>query len=651
MFLNKKNEQDKPNKMLPYFIIAFLVVLAGGLIFCEYYFQKNYKDKIYPNIYIDNIYLSGRSLEEARAEIGKKISTINQSGIEFIYDDQKTVITPSLSFGDADFAYSVLSFDADATARQAFSIGRSGNKLNNFFVRLKSIIFKKYIPLVFEIDQEKIKETLADYFKNSEILSSDAALQFTKDTEEKITFSIAQESYGKVINYDTGIDTLKENLNNLNFSPITLHSESAYPQILKSECLNIESEAEKIISQAPLILKSGDDEWKVNAEEIANWLKISKIDGVIKIDLNNDKFKEFLNKEISAKVERKVEEARFAIKDGKVSEFQAGQNGIEINTEETIAKIKSDFFTNATNTVEIITKETKSLSQVSETNNLGIKEIIGTGHSNFAGSPANRRHNIKNGAQKLAGILIKPEEEFSLVKTLGEVEASTGYLPELVIKGNKTTPEYGGGLCQIATTVFRAAMGSGLPITERRNHSYRVTYYEPAGMDAAVYIPKPDVRFINDTGNNILVQYRIEGNDLYFDFWGTGDGRSASTTKPVVYNISRPAPTKIIETLDLKPGEKKCTERAHNGADTYFDYTVNYPNGETKEKRFSSHYVPWQEICLLGVEKLSATSTTENLDGTATSTNATSTTINQTPTSTTTITSTSTNNISTSTQN
>ena len=238
------------------------------------------------------------------------------------------------------------------------------------------------------------------------------------------------------------------------------------------------------------------------------------------------------------------------------------------------------------------------------------------------------RHNIAVGAAAVHGLVIRPGEEFSLVAALGEIDAAAGYLPELVIKGDKTIPEYGGGLCQIGTTVFRAAVGSGLPITARRNHSYRVSYYEPAGTDAAIYDPSPDVRFVNDTNRSILIQSRIEKDDVYFDFWGTKDGRLVTTTTPVVYNIVKPAPTKIIETEDLKPGEKKCTERAHNGADAYFDYTVIYPEGATSSpleqtRRFSSHYVPWQEVCLVGktASSSAATSTASTtIPSTATST-------------------------------
>ena len=179
-----------------------------------------------------------------------------------------------------------------------------------------------------------------------------------------------------------------------------------------------------------------------------------------------------------------------------------------------------------------------------------------------------------------------------------------------MIKGDKTIPEYGGGLCQVATTLFRASLASGLPITARQNHSYRVSYYEPAGTDASIYDPWPDVRFINDTGNDILIQAKVEKDDVYFDFWGVKDGRKVKISEPVIYNIVAPPPTKIVESEELAPGEKKCTERAHAGASAYFDYTVTYPEldqetGENIEKyrRFNSYYVPWQEVCLVGKEK------------------------------------------------
>lgn len=136
-----------------------------------------------------------------------------------------------------------------------------------------------------------------------------------------------------------------------------------------------------------------------------------------------------------------------------------------------------------------------------------------------------------------------------------------------------------------------------------------MVYYEPAGKDATIYQPHPDMRFINDTGHNILIQSRIEGDDLYFDFWGTKDGRITEQSDSTIYNIKKPGPTQLIETTELEPGKKNCVEKPHNGADAYFDYQVTYSNGEVKKERFSSHYIPWPEKCLVGIEPIPATAT------------------------------------------
>jgi vancomycin resistance protein YoaR len=81
----------------------------------------------------------------------------------------------------------------------------------------------------------------------------------------------------------------------------------------------------------------------------------------------------------------------------------------------------------------------------------------------------------------MQGVIIKPGEEFSFNHYLGPVKAEQGFLPELVIKRTGTVPELGGGLCQVSSTTFRAAMNAGLPITQRKNHAYAVQYYSPQG--------------------------------------------------------------------------------------------------------------------------------------------------------------------------
>lgn len=601
--------------------IFFILLAMTALIFLV--FEKTYQNKIYPGVRLGDINLGGKTRIQVAYLINQKINKIDQTGIVFKYNKQQTNLMSVVSSIESDLAYSVIDFEPEDTIAEAISFGRKSNFFQNISDKLKSLIHGKTIEMKFYLNEEEAVKTLANSFNFLEKAPNDAKLVFKspENIYSKIdakNFDVLEENFGEVINYGEGIKKLKENLAAMNDSDIELFSQIKNPEIYKKDILNIDGKINKVLGLAPIKLTflSENKQFNITARDMAPWLVLknnSAGEGGEKVIIGFDRelIQNYLKKEVSPEIDLPANNAKFEIKDGKVLEFQTSKDGREVNIGLTIEKLESELAGDK-NEVEIVVSEVKSNIQMKEVNDFGIKELLGTGQSNFAGSPKNRRHNIAIGASSVNGTLIEPAEEFSLIKTLGDIDKESGYLPELVIKEGRTVPEYGGGLCQIGTTVFRGALSTGLPITLRRNHSYRVSYYEPAGTDATIYDPWPDLRFVNDTGKHILIQSRIEGDNLYFDFWGTNDGRVATTTYPVIYNIVKPAPTKIIETLDLEPGVKKCTEHAHNGADAYFDYTVTYPSEEVKEERFKSHYVPWREVCLLGVEQLS-TSTEETI--------------------------------------
>jgi vancomycin resistance protein YoaR len=180
---------------------------------------------------------------------------------------------------------------------------------------------------------------------------------------------------------------------------------------------------------------------------------------------------------------------------------------------------------------------TKPENSLAALNDLGINELIGHGVSKFNGSPKNRRFNIKVGVEKMKGIIVPQGATFSFDDNLGPVDGEHGFLPELVIKANDTVPEFGGGLCQVSSTTFRAAMDAGVPITARRNHAYAVQYYAPQGTDATIYPGSADLKFVNDTPGALLIwPYFPDDNTLVFDFYGTKDDRQVVLDKPVQYD-------------------------------------------------------------------------------------------------------------------
>ncbi|MDO8240755.1 MAG: VanW family protein [Candidatus Moranbacteria bacterium] len=250
--------------------------------------------------------------------------------------------------------------------------------------------------------------------------------------------------------------------------------------------------------------------------------------------ISTDSVDKFLD-DLARKTNRDPENAKLIMEGGKVSVFSLSQKGIELDKEKS-ATILIKYLTgnNSSNSIELPYLEKSPEISTGSIENLGITELIGEGHSNFKGSPKNRVFNIKVATNRFNGALIKPGEEFSFVKILGEVDGEHGYLPELVIKHNKTEAEFGGGICQVSTTAFRAAIYSGLKITMRKNHAYPVSYYNPQGMDSTVYIPKPDLRFVNNTPSHILIQTEIVGTELIFRFYGTSDGRKTTVIGPTI---------------------------------------------------------------------------------------------------------------------
>jgi vancomycin resistance protein YoaR len=590
------------------FFILFILAGAGILIF-----DRAFRGKIYPHIFIGNFNIGGQTAEAAKQIINKEIDRLSQRGVIFSYRSDQTALTPVITSAGADAARQIINFDVDETVNEAINYGRSDNFFLNLESKLSALITKKQIPLAVFANQEEIVKILKNNFTKAYEPARDASLIIEPAPTGEYKISIAEEKSGKSLNNETAISQLITNLSKLDASEIKLSTVTEYPKILSRDCLNIENKTRAFLNFAPLTLKYAEQQWVINQDQLASMLalKINDLTGdKVGVGWDNNMLKAYLTEKIAPEINKAPMEAKFSIADGKVAEFQNGQDGLSLDLDASIKKIEEQTAASLpvdqelTSPIDLIVKTQPTLTSAGDLNDYGIKEIIGIGTSNFAGSPPNRRHNIKVGANSVNGSLIKPGEEFSLLKVLGEVSSSTGYLPELVIKENKTLPEYGGGLCQVGTTMFRSVIASGLPVTLRRNHSYRVQYYEPAGTDATIYDPWPDFRFVNDQPTYILIQTKMSGDILSFEFWGTRDGRVATSTKSTIYNIVKPEPPKIIETLDLKPGVKKCTEHAHNGADAYFDYKVTYVDGTVKEKRFSSHYVPWQEVCLLGVKEL-----------------------------------------------
>ncbi|NJP07280.1 MAG: hypothetical protein HC837_17505 [Chloroflexaceae bacterium] len=237
---------------------------------------------------------------------------------------------------------------------------------------------------------------------------------------------------------------------------------------------------------------------------------------------------------------------------------------------------------------------------------LGITGPVGVGMSSFAGSAPYRITNIEAGARRLHGILIPNGSEFSFNQHLGEVDASGGFVKGWAIIQDRTQEEWGGGLCQVSTSMFRAAFWGGLPITERHEHRYRIPWYEalgePPGLDAAIYTGWYDIRFVNDTGGWLLVQTWVDLNRqrLYISLFGPPSARNVTMSHEILATTPAPPEPKYVDDPTLPAGTVRQTDWAQGGLTVNLYRSIYEGDQLLRQDTFPTTFEPWPTVYVRG---------------------------------------------------
>ncbi|GBD17392.1 Vancomycin B-type resistance protein VanW [bacterium HR26] len=279
------------------------------------------------------------------------------------------------------------------------------------------------------------------------------------------------------------------------------------------------------------------------------------------------------------------------------------QDGLELDLPAMLAAL-NDAIEQGASEVPVRVKRIEPAISSGNLEELGIRELIGVGETVYAGSSPERAHNIRVAAGYLNGTLIPPGATFSFNEAIGPITEERGYREGYVILAEETVPGIGGGVCQVATTTFRAAFFAGLPFVERHPHRYRVLWYEldgwPVGFDAAIFQPGADLKFQNTTGAYILVQTEVTEEKLYVYLYGTSLGYEVELQGPEIANEVPPPPD--VEEVDpsLAPGERRQVEWAKAGMDVTITRVLKRGGQVVQTERFFTRYQPWGNKYLVG---------------------------------------------------
>jgi vancomycin resistance protein YoaR len=568
-------------------IVVGLAVLAGGS-----YAWWQWSD----NHVVGGISLYGKKVAwdtqpELQAHSEQVVTELRNTSLQFTFEDETT----EKSLADLEIEVSV-----NDLVNRAWAVGHEGTFLTKLKERL--MMSKRTITLdTLEASSDSLIK-LGEHLENTQKPAKEPTVELNAGArivpgESGVTIEL--------VSFTTGVLAA---FSNKTTGPIAVTTSAAQPTIAEDDLRPLADEVrERYKNDLKISTTAGPLEVKV--QQLADITKLDPDtrDGKKTLALRtNNEALERLAASVARSVFREARDASLAITNGIVSINGTETDGFKLKEDVFMERIRG-FIENgdavkSDDLIEVTKPKIRGGDGISQ---LGLVQKIGTATTDFVGSPSNRVENIKNGSRLVSGFLVAPGETVGTIGRMGPITTDNGYVLGKVIKGNETTDELGGGLCQVSTTLFRAVMNAGLPIVARRNHSYRVSYYEKdwgPGTDATVYDPNPDFKWKNDTGNHVFVVSYVKGTKITYDLYGTSDGRVGSISKPTVTNVTQPAEPQYVDDPTLDAGVTKQLEVARPGAQTSVTYTVRR-NGEVINSQvFKSSYKAWQAKYLRGTK-------------------------------------------------
>lgn len=575
-------------------LVALLMAASAGL----YYLDRSYEGRIYPNVTVQGIKVGDMTPQEAEAALRARYSQFMARPATIVYGDQ--VWEPTL-------AQLGVSFDFAGAIDAAYRAGRGNGLLAN--VMEVAAIWRDglELPLRVSYDETKAQSYLNAIAEELQVEPADAQIGLNG---ARVWTRPAR--IGLQVLVDPTLRELSDGVKQFQPTTVQLQTREIRPRLTDAPVASAREQLEALL-QGPLTLTVEGQEYVWSPEEIAAMIDIARVpaDGGDRLVVTIDQPQiEQRLAQIAAETEKPGELPRVDWNGGDLKIIKPGLPGERLDEARARDLILAALPT-PNRAIDLPMREIDPPVTEANLHQLGIKELVSVGKSDFTGSAAYRIHNIGAGMRLLHGILLPPGAEFSFNETIGTIDAANGFVEGAAIVQNRTQLEFGGGICQDSTTIFRAAFWAGLPITERWGHSFYISWYDKyalgplgngPGLDATIFTGGPDLKFVNDTGAWLLIQAWSDPKSgiAQVEFYGTKPNREVQITGYRVYDRT-PAPTEPVFVADPKvpQGSVKQTDTARGGM-TIDLYRVITENGVQREPElFRTRFRAWPNIYTL----------------------------------------------------
>lgn len=550
--------------------------------------------RIHSGLTISGIDFGRMPREEAVAELSHLVDESMAEPLVLVRD---TYRWPVLA---ADLGVEI---DPAATVEEAMAITRKGNLFQQLAARISLYFGDRDVRLQGTIDQERMDKIISLVAEKLDLPPVNASLKFEGD---EITIIACRDGF--VVDRPVLRYQLHEVLLSLHSTDVPIPMVAKSPNVKAADTSGAR-EAAKLMVSAPITLTHEDATWTMPTESIKLSLDFT-VTGTRSSEklvpyVSPDKVQEFLQ-EISETVKQKPRKATWET-DGTTATIIPALFGKELDTVGTAAALTEAASSKSQRVAQVAIKETPPERTTEQAQAMGIVKSIGSYTTKFTGS-ANRVSNIQRAASLIDSTLVEPGGTFSFNNTVGQRTEERGFKTAPVIKEDgRLEDDLGGGICQVATTLFNAAFFTGLPIVQRENHTLYIDHY-PMGRDATVSWGYPDLQFRNDTDYWLLIKAYASSNSVTFAIYGTPDGRKVTYSTSDWQNIVKQT-EKRIKTDELPLGETRVKDYGQDGRSCTVTRTVTV-NSQTRTHTFYSNYPMVPKLIEEGAKPKETTTTT-----------------------------------------
>ena len=601
---------QRPGSFFPQLLAA---LVGGTLIFSLIAvalivgYQISNRGQIFPGVSVMGIDLSGLEPQEAAAALAARLD-FPQHGRILLRDGDKLWVAAPAELG--------LFLDPESTALAAYQLGREGGLFTWLGDQFTAWYYGKSLPPQYVFDERAARAYLEHVAGQTDLPTIEASLSV-----DGVDVVVQPGQVGRSLDIPTTLGALQAQLLSLQDGevPLTIHENP--PVILdvaEQAALASEILSEPLTLSVPDTAEGDPGPWTFQPDVLAQLLTIERVpdDGGgerYQVGLQAEGLRSFLEG-IAPNLDRRTQNARMIFNDEtrQLEVIQPAVTGRSLAVDATIQAINEKLIrADHTINLEMVYSEPQ-IGDDATAEQLGITELVSSNTSYFYGSGGERIQNIQTAADRFHGIFVPPGGTFSMADWLGDVSLDNGYAEAWIIFGNRTIKGVGGGVCQVSTTLFRTVFFGGYPVVERHSHAYRVYYYEQtpsgghdaslAGLDATVYVPLVDFKFMNDTPNWLLMETYVNptARTLTWKFYSTSDGRQVEWDTSGLRNTVEPPEPVYEENPELAKGEVNQVDWEVEGADVTVTRTVYRDGDVLYEDTFATHYLPWRSVYQYG---------------------------------------------------